>query len=34
MLPLALALAAFTPASDYRQDANWLWRPGREDACA
>ena len=26
--------AAATPPSDYRQDANWLCRPGRQDACS
>ncbi len=32
---IALGLAAGTPAAvDYRQDASWLCRPGRADACA
>ncbi|RYD56558.1 MAG: DUF3089 domain-containing protein [Sphingomonadales bacterium] len=34
MLMLALALAAVSPDPNYRQDANWLCRPGRQDACA
>lgn len=34
MLALALAGAAFSPDPDYRQAANWLCRPGRQDACA
>ncbi|RYD60572.1 MAG: DUF3089 domain-containing protein, partial [Sphingomonadales bacterium] len=34
MLMLALALAAVSPDPDYRQDANWLCRPRRQDACA
>ncbi|MES2987058.1 MAG: DUF3089 domain-containing protein [Pseudomonadota bacterium] len=34
MLMLALALAATSSDPDYRQDANWLCRPGRQDACA
>ena len=34
MLMFALALAAVSPDPDYRQDANWLCRPGRQDACA
>ena len=34
MLMLALALAAVSPDPDYRQGANWLCRPGRQDACA
>ncbi|RYE02685.1 MAG: DUF3089 domain-containing protein [Sphingomonadales bacterium] len=33
MLMLALALAAISPDPDYRQGANWLCRPGRQDAC-
>ncbi|RYY24385.1 MAG: DUF3089 domain-containing protein [Sphingomonadales bacterium] len=33
MLTLALALAAVSPDPDYRQAANWLCRPGRQDAC-
>ncbi|WP_066800803.1 DUF3089 domain-containing protein [Sphingomonas soli] len=33
MLMLALALAAISSDPDYRQDANWLCRPGRQDAC-
>jgi len=42
LLALALPVAAQTaptaaspsPAPDYRQDASWLCRPGRSDACA
>ncbi|MEG3179534.1 DUF3089 domain-containing protein [Sphingomonas sp. LT1P40] len=30
---LALAAATQTAATDYRETANWLCRPGREDAC-
>lgn len=34
MLLFALALAAASQDPDYRQDAAWLCRPGRQDACA
>ncbi|RYD81651.1 MAG: DUF3089 domain-containing protein, partial [Sphingomonadales bacterium] len=34
MLMLALALAATSSDPDYRQNATWLCRPGRQDACA
>jgi hypothetical protein len=30
----ALAVQAAAPAPDYAQDASWLCRPGRKDACA
>lgn len=33
ILALALALAAQNDGPDYRNDANWLCRPGRQDAC-
>lgn len=34
MAPAATASASPAPAPDYRQDAAWLCRPGRTDACA
>lgn len=33
ILALALAMAAQSGTPDYRNTANWLCRPGREDAC-
>ncbi len=34
ILALALAMAAGSDTPDYRDPANWLCRPGRQDACA
>jgi len=34
ILALALAMAAASDTPDYRNTANWLCRPGRQDACA
>ncbi len=31
--PAAPTSASPSPAPDYRQDASWLCRPGRSDAC-
>jgi pimeloyl-ACP methyl ester carboxylesterase len=33
ILALALAMAAQSDTPDYRNEANWLCRPGRQDAC-
>ncbi|NWM20095.1 DUF3089 domain-containing protein, partial [Escherichia coli] len=33
ILALALAMAAQSDTPDYRDAANWLCRPGRQDAC-